>query len=250
MVAGAIAAAGYFMGDDLHPAREANPKGFFEGPLVKGINEDLLAQVVKAPLGWPGSLLTRQRTSPGSRWLARLQPNCRVIADQRMLARIDKAVSRRPFAYKDPRFCYTLDAWRPRLPDDTVFVCVFREPMRTAFSLVKERSEAPYLSGLKLDYEHALELWDLMYRRVLVLARQGDWLFIHYDQFLDGSAYDRLDQHLSATVDRSFAEASLKRSTDAGTPSSSQMATYAALCERASYVPHEDTGGERRRAHS
>src|SRR5215203_1348762 len=87
MVAGAIAAAGHFMGDDLHPARDANPKGFFEGPTVKDINEDLLAQVVSGPLRWPASLLTRGRTSPGSRWLARLPPHARVVADGSLATR-------------------------------------------------------------------------------------------------------------------------------------------------------------------
>jgi len=29
MVAGTLAKSGYFMGDNLYPARESNPKGFF-----------------------------------------------------------------------------------------------------------------------------------------------------------------------------------------------------------------------------
>jgi hypothetical protein len=39
MVAGALAKAGYFMGDRLYPARDANPLGFFEAPEINSINE-------------------------------------------------------------------------------------------------------------------------------------------------------------------------------------------------------------------
>lgn len=164
-VAGVVAGAGYFMGDDLHAPRTANPKGFFEGPLVKAINEDLLAPVV--PIAPPAPAVSSIANAPaGSRWLARVTPGTPVVATPEIAARISAAIARAPLAYKDPRFCYTLNAWRPLLPDDTVFVCVFREPTRTVNSTLKERREAPYLRYVHLTYASALELWTVMYRHV------------------------------------------------------------------------------------
>ncbi len=48
LVAGLLASAGYFMGPRLHPPREANPTGFFEGEVVKDVNEALLDPLVEA----------------------------------------------------------------------------------------------------------------------------------------------------------------------------------------------------------
>ena len=45
MVAGTLAKAGYYMGEQLLPANKANPKGFFEDIEVNAINEDILSSV-------------------------------------------------------------------------------------------------------------------------------------------------------------------------------------------------------------
>jgi Uncharacterized protein conserved in bacteria len=49
MVAGTLASAGYFIGDNLYPRLASNPKGFFEDPEINAINEDLLARILPKP---------------------------------------------------------------------------------------------------------------------------------------------------------------------------------------------------------
>ena len=147
LLAGSLARAGYHVGHDLIPARDANPTGFFEDREVNDLNEVLLAQVTPArPPGAPppetdDDALWGANTLWGWRWLAPV-PLGTVIPrppgiDERMAA----ALADRPFALKDPRFCVTLDAWRPALPADTAFLCVFREPARTARSIVRIGAE-------------------------------------------------------------------------------------------------------------
>ena len=226
MVAGLLASAGYFMGPNLHPPREANPTGFFEGEVVKDVNEALLDPLV-GPDG---------RTQLGSRWLETIPQSVSVPKAEGANARtIRRLVAHRPFAFKDPRFCYTLSAWRPFLPSGTAFVCVFREPGRTVTSLLRERNEAPWLRDVHLDAVGAEGLWNTMYRRVLdehLLV--GRWLFLHYDQVLAGPGVSRLSRHVGTRLSSLILRADLKRSTDRQTHESLRV-TYAELCALAEH---------------
>jgi hypothetical protein len=65
--------------------------------------------------------------------------------------------------------------WLAHRPD-AVQVVVFREPDRTADSILREAATAPYLRDFRFDREDALGLWELMYRRVLD-RRPGDRSF-------------------------------------------------------------------------
>jgi hypothetical protein len=146
-------------------------------------------------------------------------------------------IQRRPFCLKDPRFCYTLDAWRP-VWGDPVYVCVFRDPARTADSMLRERRERLYLSTLKLDRERALDVWRLMYSHVLRRhVRQGRWLFLHYDQVVRGDAFDRLAEHTGAELDRSFPDLELQHARAAEPAPPEHEALYRELCDRAGYEP-------------
>jgi hypothetical protein len=226
MVAGLAASAGYFMGPDLHPPRKANPLGFFEGDFVKAINEDLLEQVVR-----PES----SRTNRGSRWLETLPADVQIQPLPVVSARISRLVAREPFALKDPRFCYTLSAWRPHLPDATAYVCVFREPGRTVASILQECSEAPWLEHVRMSSIDAEALWVAMYRRVLDQHSQaGDWLFVHYDQILSGTGVVMLADHLRASVDGAIVTPALKRSEDRSVGPEAKT-TYQKLCTRAGF---------------
>ena len=140
-----------------------------------------------------------------------------------------------PFCFKDPRFSYTLDAWRRCVRDGAVYLCVFREPSRTAASILVEARQ-PYLADLDLDRDGALGVWTLMYRHILETHRgQGEWVFVHYDQIIDGSGLDRVEAALGTRVDRSFPEPMLKRSVDVGGVSAETARTYATLCDLAGF---------------
>lgn len=234
MVAGSLRGAGYFMGERLWPGNEANPKGFFEDAAVNAINEELLARVTPNRPPPPFSLLFRSRPGDRQRWVSAVPVGTELRAGPRMADRMRDLTRRAPFCFKDPRFAYTLPAWRPFLPADVVFVCVFREPARTANSIVTECRTASYMRSLRMTYPQAIEVWTVMYRHVLEAHRtQGTWLFVHFDRFVDGTAVPLLEQTIGARADRTFADAELKRSVDDGEVPEEAERVYRELCSLA-----------------
>jgi hypothetical protein len=213
--AGMLSRAGYFMGDKLWPGNIGNPRGYFEDREITSINEELLAPLSPAR-GALNKLLRRNGCSFGKfqRWLAVIPPGARISCPARLSHRIGAATARRPFCFKDPRFCYTLPIWRPYV-GHAALICVFRHPGVTANSILTECARSDYLRGVKMDFQGALAVWEMMYRHVLEInfPAGGDWLFLHYDQLMDGTAATRIERLLEMQTDRSFADAELKRST-------------------------------------
>ncbi|HXN36480.1 MAG TPA: sulfotransferase [Solirubrobacteraceae bacterium] len=232
MVAGTLQAAGYHMGDNLLPPTSSNPKGYFEDQAINNLNEDILNQVapVKPSTGW--GRLYPWRLAYGSRWLATLDPTVIVRATPEIAERMVHLTYYRPFCFKDPRFCYTLDTWRPAL-GDVVFLCVFREPGRTAASMMTDTRERGY--DIRLSRRRALRVWTSMYQHVLSRHRhRGQWLFVHYDQFLDGSAVPRVEALLETEIDAGFVDRQLKRSAGSLDVPRQTEDVYRQLCAAAS----------------
>lgn len=124
------------MGEYPLPAIQANPRGFFEDREIGSVNEMLLALVSPAQ---PDGVLGELKPHPvygWQRWLASIPVGTRILCPPYVAKRIEIQTAKPPFCFKDPRFCYALPAWRPFL-QDTAFVCVFREPERTARSITK-----------------------------------------------------------------------------------------------------------------
>lgn len=237
MVAGVLAKSGYFMGDRLYPARESNPKGFFEDREINRINEALLAQVSPRRPPLLGRWFFRDRPVSGQRWLARIPLGVPVTSTPEIIDRIQRVTSKEPFCFKDPRFSYTLSAWRAFLKN-VGFICVFRDPASTAQSILKECKDSPVLHSLAIDFSQALETWTLMYQHILDVHRhKGDWLFLHYNQVLTGEGIDRLEQLTGAKADRSFPDATLRRSVSERPAPASAQTVYGQLCELARYAP-------------
>ena len=235
MVAGTLAQAGYFMGDHLYPSRHSNPKGFFEDPEINGINETLLAQVLPKRPPLLGNWFFRDRPTQGQRWLARVSLDTSIPSSPAITKRIQAIVANEPYCLKDPRFSYTLPVWRPLLSNG-VFVCVFRDPPSTAISTLKECSSVTYLRGLSISFQQALEVWTLMYKHILEIHRlEGPWLFLHFNQVIDGDGLDRLEALTGAVVDRSFPDCSLRRSSSSQAVPEETRQIYQRLCELAAY---------------
>lgn len=238
LLAGMIIRAGYYGGDSLWAANSSNPKGFYEDAEVNGINEKLLAPVTD------GGILRRlRRTSrsfdSGQRWLAQVPLDVDVVPpNAKLVKRILALTNRQPFCLKDPRFCYTLPSWRPFV-GDAAFLCVFREPSTTVQSILRECEKQEYLASLHLDKADAYNIWTLMYRHVLEEHRlEGEWLFLHFDQLVDGSGVQRLEGILGSSTDTSFPEASLRRSRPDPEHVPREVASvYAQLCELAEFRP-------------
>jgi Sulfotransferase family len=239
MVAGLLARSGYYMGGKLDAYRGVtNPKGFFEDPDINAINEQILQPIVpRRPREPIGRVFFPRRGVAWSHWLTPVAPEVEVPRPPPALVEwIRTYTDTRPFCFKDPRFSYTLSIWREQAPHAR-FICVFREPSRTAHSMVKEANGAEYLRHFKLDYRGALRVWEAMYLRILnEHAREGEWLFVHYDQALNGDAFDRLEEFTGARLDRTFPEESLSRSPASGDVSTRAIETYRRLCERAGFA--------------
>ena len=247
LTAGLLRSAGYHMGDRPIPPRRANPRGFFEDLEINRLNETVLASLVprRPSPRRVGDLLFRHVPPPSLCWIARL-PLSTVVRPRPDLAERFRAFTEaRPFCYKDPRFCYTLPAWRPYTPPSTRYVLVFRRPTSTAHSLLRDVREQPrYYGDLRIEPEDAYRTWRLQYQHALRhLERDAGrgladrWLVTHADQLLTPAGQDRLALHTGADVDRSFAEPRLQRSrTEAPVPPS-LAALYAALCEQAGWHP-------------
>jgi len=225
MVAGGLRFAGYFMGDDLHRGTPGNPKGLFEDYEINRINEDLMARGLPS-LSFP----------PGTGWAVDVPASATLVVRRSLERRMVAQATKAPFCFKDPRFCYTLPAWRPYL-GDPAFVCVFREPARTARSIVRELRE-PYYSGVDIDYGRAIRVWVSMYERVLEQRKRGgDWVFVHYDQVIDGSAVSAISALVGAEFDASFPDARLQREVRGGDVGRDALRLYAELCSLAGFRP-------------
>ena len=240
MVAGCLAKAGYFMGDRLYPPRESNPKGFFEDPEINGINEELLAQVTPRRPPLLGRWSFKDRPTYGQRWLARVELGVEMPVPFRIQQRIQHVTKREPFCFKDPRFSYTLPAWRPFLRN-TVFICVFRDPASTVASILKECATARYLRNFRITRDQAIQVWILMYEHILEKHMHlGEWLFLHYNQVFTREGLDRLESFTEASVDRSFPDPTLRRSFSNDPVPEEAVRIYKKLCKLAGYS--EDGG--------
>jgi hypothetical protein len=235
MIAGTLARAGYYMGSRLVPPRDSNPKGFFEDHEINDINETVLKHVVPHRPRYIGRILFRHRLGYMQKWLARVPVGTPIPTPQGIERRIQEAVQHEPYCFKDPRLSYTLPVWRPHLRN-TVFICVFRDPASTAMSIVKECRQ-PYLRRLNMDTDTALEIWQLMYRHILEIhCREGKWLFLHFNEALQSSGLDRLEEFTGATVDRTFPDPALRRSVSHQPVPPKVWETYRQLCALAGYA--------------
>jgi hypothetical protein len=231
LVAGLVAGAGHHMGRRLARANRANPRGFFEDLRTILVNEEILAPYTTRPAVprfsagpvHPGPLGDLQR------WLAALPPETVVEAPAELGPKMHATMAAAPWCRKDPRFCYTLPAWEP-LFGDAVRVCVFREPSRTANSMI----EVARTQRVELTFDGALEIWAAAYLQILRRHRhRGQWLFMHYDQVLDGTALPRLEDAIGARLDRGFADAALRRAPASGAWPRAVGEIYAELCAAA-----------------
>lgn len=216
MTAGLFSKAGYYLGDNYLGKCHSNPKGFFEDREINQINEDILNTAVTTYPEIIRKYLFPSATFYNARWLARIKLGKKLKSDKHINERITERLSHIPFCYKDPRFSYSLPIWVPFLDGNTVFICVFRDPFKTARSIIKECKDSEALSPLKMNEKLALSVWSLMYTHILHSYENDNkkkrWLFIHYDQIISGQAFNTIQKFTGADIDCSFPENRLNRS--------------------------------------
>jgi hypothetical protein len=242
MLSGMLYQAGYYMGERLYPGRETNPKGFFECLTVNYINEKILEENGKLEKLCRGKDSIPSEYNPdhkrGQGWLSCFPEDKKLqCTNSSVLEKIHALTDRKPFCYKDPRFSYTLPVWARFLDEDTVFICVFREPGKTINSILAECRRMPYLKGLKINKWIAYEVYEKMYSHVMRYDRvlDGRMLFVHYNQILSREGADAISRHLNIKITDEFVDRQLDRSQNDEKQPSSVSDIYKVLCTRAAY---------------
>ena len=251
LTAGLLADAGYHLGDEIFEPTAGNPTGIFESKVVNDLNERLLSQLVSVRPelrvlgsrdiigGRAARWIPGLNAWAGSRqmWLARVPAS----APEPVPSQLDKGLlsqltSLKSWCYKDPRFAYTLGAWRPYLPPEAVMVCMFRHPSTVATSMIREAETASYLRNLRVTPEWAFKVWIQGYRRVLErYVDSGTWVFLHYEQLLNGEGVTRLASVLETELVSQRIDPRLHRSRAATPAPMGALDLYNELCRRAGY---------------
>jgi len=213
MTAGLFRNSGIFMGDQLHPGGPENAKGYFEDAKINNLNNRILARYTPKPRVKNG--IDYQCDTPANvgGWLSRIPLNVEITATTDEQAEIDQWVRRVPFCYKDTRFCYLIHLWQQN-DDSARMVCVFRRPDLVAESILKNCRVEKSLSKFAISVEQAFQVWTLMYQHILNKhADTGRWLFLEYENLLNGQAHDALEAFTEVSIDRNFPDTNLNRST-------------------------------------
>jgi hypothetical protein len=220
LMAGILNKSGFFSGNDLYPGRDTNPYGFFENAYINGLNESILQKFDYSSL-FNNSPIFKKQYSPyhpgvGQRWLTFISEDINIDhCDETINNSISEAVQIPGFAYKDPRFNYTLGIWNNHIKDDTLFICMFRQPDVTIGSVLKECGEAAYLSNFFIDTDLGYKLWFNSYSHLLKnlsnISNERK-IFIHYEQLLKGEVVSILSHKLGNTLNTSLISPRLNRS--------------------------------------
>jgi hypothetical protein len=205
--------AGYHVYTTSYPPDEGNPLGYFEDLDVIRTNESILSPFYRS--GWRRTLRTIRRKpyiQGTGAWL--LDLDYRSLKDISVkpehAEKLKSFFSQTPFAYKDPRFSFTLNAVARFLPGNTNFICVFRHPALVVKSTLKQAAR----SGLPLDESYGLAVWEAHYRCLLEHRRQmgGQWFFVSYESLMNGDGASRLEEFLDVPLDRTLIKQELSRS--------------------------------------
>ena len=221
MLTGSLANAGYFLGDNVNylGKNKANPKGFFEDYEINTINEDILEHTIPYKLHEQ----IRKRffssfTFYRARWLLKLPNWFKVKSTKSINNRINEVILNEPFCFKDPRFSYTLPIWEQFLNNNACFIVIFREPNKTAVSMVRECNESKPLQSLKMTEKRALKVWKAMYSNILKIYNKSNnkeqWMFLHYNQMFNPQKIEQLESFIEAKIDMSFPNKDISRTSE------------------------------------
>ena len=199
------------------PPDEGNPLGYFEDLEVVQTNEAILVPFYGSK--WR-RLLRAVRRKPNivglGAWLLDLDPSL-LKAVRLRSAGADKfrdLFTRTPFAYKDPRFSFTLGVLAQIIPTNTAYLCVFRHPLHVVESTIKQALRGRVM----VDDAYCLALWEAHYGCLLQHYNQigGQWLFVSYEQMMNGEAVARIEEFLGVRLDRRIRKPELMRTHTAG----------------------------------
>ncbi len=218
MMGGILHQAGYYMGDHLYPPRQSNPKGFYEDKEINRINEMILENydgIVKRDQDHDYKLYSPYKPRFGHRWLSFIPFDTNIECNNpELINEIIHYTGKQPFAYKDPRFCFTLDVWSEYLKTDTLILVMLRDPFATVQSVLDECDGVNYLKDFAISRQLAIDLWVNYYKRVqqLIDKNISKILIVDYDKLIAGKALNKISEMLGVSLKNDFIEPALNRS--------------------------------------
>jgi hypothetical protein len=230
LVAGAITSGqSYNIGGAGNLADKFNEKGYFETPLVNGLNDDILWSCpkvdvirtkVNSPQGWLATLETDTVITESKKLNecflfdkdSRRNPRHKNIdpayVNASVQERILKLISVQPFLFKDPRFSYTLPVWLPYL-QNCKFICVFRHPSEFLQSISHIIKNAEYLQATVANKDFLEKLWFNTYTYILHHYSNLDMFFVNCGNLANGIGVQTLSDFVGHRIDKNFADKKL-----------------------------------------
>ena len=93
-----------------------------------------------------------------------------------------------------------------------------------------------YLHYMDMSYKKAINVWTRMYQHVLFNHRsRGQWLFIHYNQVLNGEKHNEISEITLADLDMDIIDPTLNRSLSVKPIPDEAQKLYAQLCYLSNY---------------
>jgi hypothetical protein len=214
LMAGILYHSGYYLGDNLYKPRHSNPTGFFENALINGINEKMMAQM-PFKKKWALKSWNESPFSPikGQWWLS-LTNNDPASDVNIEKEKISGLITHAPFAFKDPRFAYTLPYWEPLLPKDTLVFVLFRDPQTTVNSILKECASIEYLENFHITRKLSFRIWNNVYSHILSIEKNSnlDFKYIFYEDLINKTAIPYIEKILDYKLKSDIIDPALYRS--------------------------------------
>lgn len=234
MLAGMFSEAGYHMGEKLYPARDTNPKGFFESEVINSINETILKKNAKRTITERLYKGYNRRLKKCQRWLCDFRSSKRFALGGDSRGSIETETAKQPFCYKDPRFAYTYPLWAPYCGDHVCLV-VYRHPAKTIDSMVREISSTQYLESYELSVRRLNKIWARQYANILAISN-SKFMFVHFDQVFERRTVDKMQNFIGCNDIVDFTDQKLKRSTgESFVPDKRCMTIYEQLNQKSGY---------------
>jgi hypothetical protein len=213
-----LAKAGFHVGNQIYPPDEGNPAGYFEDAEVNLANDALLQPFYDSfTARFRRRMTGRPQLLPSQGWLLDLNPRQTQALSMPAYLRpsfVD-LFSYRPFAYKDPRFSFTLPTVISLVPERTVFICIFRHPQQVVASTIKEarRHAAQRGRDVILPTSYCYRMWEAHYRCILAAydALRLSCLFISYESLIVGKRLSPISKLVGATLDGALVRPELNR---------------------------------------
>lgn len=236
---------GIFYGYDILEPTGDNPTGYYECEVVNTLNNILLRQMTGVSLldvlpSWLLPSVERRfswvHRDTRSLWLARPKRQLRWRLSYDIAHLMHRMARHQPFCLKDPRFTFTLPLWQPYLPDGVRFVVVFRHPVATVASIMRDAVALYGNRPLPVDRAWTIDHWKMVYENILQqrLEDPDKWMFIDFEQVKSGLSLDALGAFSDSTLDKTHLRVSASRTVELPRDMGSECEQlYSTLCRQA-----------------